>query len=97
MVRRMARFCVPMELIRDALAIPDGTTICDIVRHDDYPDVFIFYVEHPDLPELAEGAMLPEVAPVISADYDRKPSTWLSWDWGLDSTGGDCSGNASST
>ena len=81
MNRRMVRFQVSAQLISQALAMPDGSTIHNIVRHDFNSDVFIFYVEHPDLPELPEGGMPLEITPIIKADYDKRPSTWLTFDW----------------
>ena len=64
-------------------AVPDGALIYNIVRHTHLPDTFVFYVEHPDLPELQEGETPLEIEPRLTADYERKPSTWLTWDWNL--------------
>ena len=77
---RMVKFRVASEFIRDALALPEDTQIRNIVRHDYQPKTFVFYVEHPDLDEA--GDVIPEVIPVFTVDYDKKPSTWLTFDWG---------------
>ena len=81
MTRKMVQFQVAVELIRDALAMPDDARIYNIVRHDYNPNTFIFYVEHPDFDEVNEGAMPPEITPIIEADYKKKPSTWLTFSW----------------
>jgi hypothetical protein len=80
---RMVRFRVTGAFIAQALAMPEGTTLYNIVPHESSPNEFVFYVEHPDLPELAEGAMPPEIMPTLKADYDRRPATWIKFDWGL--------------
>jgi len=90
MGRRMVRFNVTAELIRRALAMPEWTEIYDIkpwLRFTEDPksvDVFTFYVEHPDLPEVKEGEQPPEIDPVIQADYDKEPGVWLTFNWGLE-------------
>jgi len=61
--------------------MPDGTRVYNIVRHDYLPGVFVFYVENPDFDEVREGEIIPEVLPVIKADYTKKPSTWLTFYW----------------
>ena len=66
--RKMASFQVTGELIRDALGMPAGTLIYNVVRHDYMPDTFVFYVEHPDLLDLAEGGMPQEIMPTTTSD-----------------------------
>ena len=83
MGRRIVQFTVSGDLIRKALAMPDDTLIYGIVRHDWSPDAFVFFVEHPDLPEMGEGESPLKITPKITADYEKKPSMWLTWDWDL--------------
>lgn len=84
MARHMGKFHVTGELLRTALAIPDSANIYNIVRHDFVPDEFVFYVEHPDLPELKEGESPAMLYPKITVDHDKKPETWATFDWGGD-------------
>ena len=83
MMRHMARIHVNAELLMRAMAMPEGTQIYNIVRHEFRPDEFIFYVEHPDLPELLEGEEPSDITPVIRADHSKRPDTWLTWDWNV--------------
>lgn len=87
MSRNMVRMKVSGEFIRQALSIPDGATIYNIGLHEICPDVFWFLVEHPDLPEVLEGQLPIEVSPLITADYEKRPDTWLTFDWGLEVEG----------
>ncbi len=75
-------FDVSLELLAQALALPDGAEIIDvlIVR----PNIVQIAVRHPDLPE-SVGAYAPKVRPIIRADYSKRPSTWLIFDWNLES------------
>ena len=81
---KRAQLCVSKELLREALAMPEDTVIHSITPHKFRRGVFVFCIEHPDLPSLSEGEVTPEIAPVITADYDKKPSMWLTWSWGLE-------------
>lgn len=84
MTRRIVSFEVSTDLIREALAMPKETDIRNIVRHAYRPDVFVFYVEHPDFAEVENAVAPPEISPIIHADYEKRPSTWLTFDFGLD-------------
>jgi len=79
---RMVKFQVSSDFIREAMAMPNGTRIYNIVRHDYRPDIFVFYVEHPDFYEVYEGGAIPWIDPTIEADYTKKPATWLTFSWG---------------
>jgi len=81
---KIVKFDVSSDLIRDALAIPEEATIYDIHQSEQRVGSYTFYVVHPDLPEIGAGDVVPEVSPIIRADYDKKPSVWLTWDWRLD-------------
>lgn len=78
---KLIQFKVTEELIRQALAIPDEAEIVNIVRHEFVPGLFTFYVTHPSFPECLEGALPIEADPVITADYENRPGTWLTIDF----------------
>ena len=80
--RRMAQFSVTKELLEQSLALPDGTQLRNITRHPKIPGQFIMFIEHSDFPEMNEGAMPIDLAPKISADFSKRPGTWLTFDFG---------------
>ena len=82
--KHMAKMAIMGELICDSLALPDGSYIERIEPHPSMLGVFVFYVEHGDLPEVKPGDELPEVVPIFTADYDKRPSVWLTVDWNID-------------
>lgn len=69
-------FEVSEELIRTSLALPDDMRIVNIERAST-PGVFVFHVEHPALPDIAEGADSQFVDLTFEADYTKKPATWI--------------------
>jgi hypothetical protein len=81
---RGARIRISEELIMSALAIPEDAMIYDICRVPGPPGIFEFTILHQDLPEAvkAEGGEFPLYKPEITTNHDRKPSTWLSFEWG---------------
>lgn len=81
MSRKVAQFQVSAQLIKEALAMPKKTKIHNIVRHDYNSNVFVFFVEHPDFDEIEDGEVPPELTPIIEADYEKRPSTWLTFNW----------------
>ena len=81
-MRHRAKFDVTAELIVAALALPEGTKLYDITGSDEFPGVFTFYVEHPDLPERT-GVTLAKITPTFSADYTKCPSTWITCNWNV--------------
>jgi hypothetical protein len=80
---KIIRFKVTEHLIRQALAIPDDAEIVNIVRHEYVPGLFTFYVTHQSFPECQEGALPIEVSPVVTANYENRPETWLTIDFGI--------------
>lgn len=81
-MRRTACFSITEDLLRTSLAMPEGTTIRNIyLKPGADPSIFTFIVEHPDLPEIDDTVTIPELSPVIEADYTKKPSTWLTFKW----------------
>ena len=73
MNRKIACVQVTDELLREVLALPAGTTIVNIQRHGDLPDVFVFYLEHPDFSETEAGEPL-ELLPIITVEYEESPA-----------------------
>ncbi len=63
--------------------MPEGSVIRAIVQSETIPGMYVMLVEHPDLPEVREGETVPETIPTLTADYEKRPATWLTWDWGL--------------
>lgn len=39
--------------------------------------MFVFHVEHPTLPDVAEGADSQFLDLTFEADYTKKPATWI--------------------
>lgn len=64
MSRRIKKMFVTSEAIKDFMNLPDKTEIYDITRGL-FPDIFIFYLEHPDFEEL-EGV---EDPPTLDPSY----------------------------
>ncbi len=81
--KKRGTFLVSGELIKEALALPDGTVIVAIQVESLYSYQFRFLVSHDDLPEVSEGVRATELTPKFTTDYDKKPDTWLSFDWGI--------------
>ena len=61
MARRVGKIRISGEFLCVALGMPKGTLIYNITRHQQIPDVFIFHIEHPNLPEIIEGAEAPYI------------------------------------
>jgi hypothetical protein len=83
-MKHMAKIDITSELILQALAFPDGTTIYDIYPNGKIPNVFTFLVEHPDLPELTGEGSIPQIKPIFTADYTKRPSTWITCNWNME-------------
>lgn len=79
---RCAKIQVSSDLMRDVLAMPDGSVIYG-ASWNPYIRAVELFVTSPDLPLVKEGEV-PEITPIFTADYDKKPSTWLEFDWNLD-------------
>jgi hypothetical protein len=78
---KLIQFKVTEQLIRQALAIPDEAEILNIVRHKNVPGLFTFYVTHPSFPECLEGNLPLETNPVLTANFENRPETWLTIDF----------------
>ena len=74
---------VDYETIVNCLAMPEGTKI--IRTTDKTNDSLLLLLESADLPEIEkrEGIPYPAYQPIVTADYDKRPSVWLTWDWGI--------------
>lgn len=83
MARHAARFKISAQVLIQALAMPEGTSIYNIKRDDYWPDTFEFIVEHPDLPEIVEGGYPKQIDPSIKIEPDKTPETWVTFDWGV--------------
>lgn len=80
-LHRVRRVDVTMQLIRDALAMPEDTIIEGIERHPWIPNVFTFYVTHPSFEPISYGEEIPQLSPSLTADYDKRPATWIEFKW----------------
>ena len=80
---KLIQFKVTEQLIRQALAIPDEAEIVNIMRHEIVPGIFTFYVTHPSFPECLEGALPVETNPVVTANFENRPETWLTIDFNI--------------
>lgn len=73
--RRIAYFLLSPELLKQSLKMPPLTEIVNIFREVDLNiDGYRVYIQHPDLPEVQVGSVIPEVDPIISE---------IRWDWGV--------------
>ena len=78
-----AKFFVSAELIEQSLAMPDGAKILDISRARSTivgGNEFLFVVESDELPE-RDGDDIPQITPQLTADYEKRPATWLTFEW----------------
>jgi len=83
MNKNRATFLLSGELLSECLALPEGTTIIGIQLDNMYSYQFRILVEHEDLPAVKELERATEISPMYTADIEKKPSTWLTFDWGL--------------
>jgi hypothetical protein len=81
----LAKFEVTAEFIAVTLALPVGSEIKLIALSARRAGIFEFVVEHPDLPEVEFGGVIPQISPRIHADSSKQPDTWLTFDWNLES------------
>ena len=79
----MVRVDISMELIRDALAIPEDVKIVQILRDEFVPYKFTFYFEGEGLPDVPEGGMPEKVNPSITWMGDWRPREFLRFDWNV--------------
>ena len=86
---RVVRFDVNASIIREALGLPSETKIIDIRLNGVLGETFSFVVSHPDLNVVEEGEEIPEMRPVWVADYEKRPATWLTFNWGQPKSEGD--------
>ena len=83
---RRAAIKVTHELLRDAMALPDNME--GVLVAPDYTDdpmrVALLYVESPDLRPVYNGHEIPVLNVTFTADWDRRPATWITCDLGLE-------------
>lgn len=82
-MNKYRRIKISVELLADAFAMPEGTGIhrAELV---DYGRSLELLVSHDEFSGLLAGETPPLIMPVITANYDKKPSTWLTFEWGED-------------
>lgn len=80
-LHRVRRIDVSMQLIKDALAMPEDAIIEGIERHPWIPNIFTFYVTHPDFDPIQYGREIPLITPQLTVDYDKRPATWIEFKW----------------
>ena len=78
----LGRFRVSGELLRECLAMPDEVKIIRVQADPIRADTFEFVVDYEGFSECKPGLVIPEYSPVITVDYDKKPSSWLTFDFG---------------
>jgi len=70
---------VSIELLQEALLMPDGMAIDDVIIDEERNEMRIF-VQHADIPQVGPGDWYPRVN-IRLATVDREPRTVLdSWD-----------------
>ncbi len=78
------RFPVSEVLLRQALALPDSSCIIGISEDPEIKNAFQLVVYDPNLPAVEDGTIIPQVMPRFTADYDKRPGIWISFDWNLE-------------
>lgn len=76
---KLAKFDVTFQLLEKLLPLPDGTEIRGVTMTVDQQlkRMCTVYIEHPDFPEVPEGAVAPRREPTEAiVDYEL---VWL-WD-----------------
>lgn len=83
MAKNLARVRLSTDLILQALAFPEGTTViaCDGERAG-YPGDIDLIVHHPDLPVTPELAFAPLTTPIHKL-INKPPSAFFEFDWNL--------------
>ena len=71
-----AQIRISPEIIIDALHMPAGTEIKDIIPGGYYGNDWVFVIDSPELPGIEEGDVIPLYSPTIT-ENER-----YTWDWG---------------
>jgi hypothetical protein len=78
----VAMFAMHNQVLAGVLGLPEGAVI-RFVNVERQQSRILIYVEHPDLPEIPEGAPIPEVTPVFTNDTTpegiRLPTRMVAW------------------
>ena len=84
--RRIGMIRVSHELLRDALALPDNMDIWAVYPStpSDPTREAMLHVTSPDLPEVAWDEKMPVLDVTFTADYEKRPATWITCDLGLE-------------
>lgn len=65
--KHRARIDVSLELIRNLLGMPDDAQIVAVEWEPQRGLVMTLWVEHPDLPEVLPGVVVPRITPIVNA------------------------------
>jgi len=79
-----AYFLIDHEILQRVMRFPLGVRIVGISLPPSRPDAIIIYIEHPDLPHVKEGEMIPCLEPSVTLT----PSNTI-WHWGIDNEKGE--------
>lgn len=71
-MRNMGRVVVDFDLLAEALGLPEGAVLLGVCGSRRFGAIEM-KVEHPDLPPVEEGAVIPEVWPTFE---DGKLVSW---------------------
>ena len=74
---RRGSFTVTSDLVMQAVGMPTGVWVVG-VYYEPMLNAFRMIVESPMFPEVPEGTMLPNYAPMVSVDEDGT----YTWEWG---------------
>ena len=78
MAKNIARFRISRDFLVEVLKLPEGANIVKIFEDNNvHSGDFTFVIEHPDLPEVIPGELIPEIKANIKQSYG------YDWDWGL--------------
>lgn len=79
-----ARFDVSLDRLAEMLGLPEGAKVVGIwggVSQQTFKRTVTVMVEHPDLPEMVEGDLVPAINPVFEwCDVEQKE---ILTDWGI--------------
>ena len=83
--KHTARISISTDLLLQALAFPEDTEIMACIGDRAYLGIIDIIVESADLPTVEPGNPIPLLTPTLTADYDKRPATWIKFNWNLPS------------
>ncbi len=78
---KVARIVVSTEIILDALAFPKGAKVKACMGERAPLGEIELFVEHDDLPDVAQGHEIPQRVPTITTTGEP-PAAFFAFDWG---------------